>query len=89
MTKNEREQCPQSRQERYRSIHSTALEAQAGCHVYRFFSKQHFESVLTPSHKSYHPYNEKNKQRVREDEARAQAEEEREQQIAIEAVRSA
>lgn len=28
------------------------------------------------SHKSYHPYNEKNKQRVREDEAKAQAEEE-------------
>lgn len=41
---------------------------------------------LTPSHKSYHPYNEKNKARVREDEAQARAEEERAQQRAIEAV---
>lgn len=44
------------------------------------------EAVLTLSHKSYHPYNEKNKARVREDEARARAEEEKAQQRAIEAV---
>ncbi|KAL7424723.1 hypothetical protein Q5752_000407 [Cryptotrichosporon argae] len=36
-------------------------------------------------HKSYHPYNEKNKQRVREDEAKAQAEEEAKQQRAFDA----
>lgn len=45
------------------------------------------EAVLTLSHKSYHPYNEKNKARVREDEARARAEEEKAQQRAIETVR--
>ncbi|KLT42945.1 hypothetical protein CC85DRAFT_73048 [Cutaneotrichosporon oleaginosum] len=36
-------------------------------------------------HKSYHPYSEKNKQRVREDEAKARAEEELRQQETIEA----
>lgn len=42
--------------------------------------------ALTLRHKSYHPYNEKNKARVREDEARAREEEERAQQRAIDAV---
>ncbi|RSH84162.1 uncharacterized protein EHS24_005667 [Apiotrichum porosum] len=37
-------------------------------------------------HKSYHPYNEKNKQRVREDEAKARAEELEREQKAIDAV---
>ncbi|BEJ14333.1 hypothetical protein CspHIS471_0401000 [Cutaneotrichosporon sp. HIS471] len=36
-------------------------------------------------HKSYHPYSEKNKQRVRKDEAKARAEEDQRQQEAIEA----
>lgn len=39
-----------------------------------------------PRHKSYHPYNEKNKQRVREDEAKAAAEQLAREQRDIEAV---
>lgn len=41
-----------------------------------------------PSHKSYHPYNEKNKQRVREDEAKAAAAELAIEQARIEAASS-
>lgn len=44
-------------------------------------------SVLTHRrHKSYHPYLEKNKQRVREDEARAAAEELQREQKRVDAV---
>lgn len=60
--------------------------SQQQCRDCRSFSELGFRQSLTLSHKSYHPYNEKNKARVREDEARARAEEERAQQVAIEAV---
>lgn len=61
------------------------------CRDCRFYSELVSCSLrsLTPRHKSYHPYNEKNKARVREDEARAREEEERAERRAIEAVRPA
>jgi len=55
---------------------SSAFQAQeATCPAYRFSSELIWPvkrgRQLIWSHKSYHPYNEKNKARVREDESRA------------------